>query len=130
MWGRPGRPFLSAMPKCDTILTGLCACTHQILYSHTNMYFVHACLLTDHNYAKIVNHISMGIVTLPLNVSLDLGSVRGAQYDLAMIDTDRLLVTCYSGSQGPMTLGREKSRLVEEFTSRRKGSRALRSRER
>ncbi len=27
-------------------------------------------------------------VTLPLNVSLDLGSECGAQHDLAMIDTD------------------------------------------
>ena len=46
-------------------------------------------------------------VTLPLNVSLDLGLVRGAQHDLAIIDTDHLLVTCYGRSQGPMTLGRE-----------------------
>ncbi len=27
-------------------------------------------------------------VTLPLNISLDLGSIRGTQYDLAVIDTD------------------------------------------
>src|SRR6266702_512646 len=46
-------------------------------------------------------------VTLPLNVSLDLGSVSGAQHNLAIIDTDHLLVTCYGRSQGPMTLGRE-----------------------
>ncbi len=62
MWGRPGHPFLSAILKCDTILTSLCARVHQLLCSHTNVYFVHACLLTDHNCAKIDNHISMGIL--------------------------------------------------------------------
>src|SRR6266704_7147477 len=60
-------------------------------------------------------------VTLPLNVSLDLGSVRGAQHDLAMIDTDRFLVTCYSGSQGPTTLGHEISLARRGVTSRRNG---------
>ena len=43
-------------------------------------------------------------VTLPLNVSLDLGLVCGAQHDLAMIDTDSCLITCYRRSQGPRTL--------------------------
>src|SRR6266702_1847629 len=45
-------------------------------------------------------------VTLPLNVSLDLGSTCRAQHDLAAIDTDPCLVTCYEVSQGPKALGR------------------------
>src|SRR6266571_2759064 len=44
-------------------------------------------------------------VMLPQNVSLDLGSRCGVQYDLAIIDTDPLLITCYNWSQGTMTLG-------------------------
>ncbi len=35
-------------------------------------------------------------VTLPPNVSLDLGLMCGAQHDLAMRDTDSGLVTCYN----------------------------------
>src|SRR6266702_1752154 len=35
------------MPKFHTILTGLCACTHQIPYSHPNMY------LCTHAYSSI-----------------------------------------------------------------------------
>ncbi len=64
-------------------------------------------------------------VTLPLNVSLDLGS------DVGMIRlsddrcTQTLLVTWNVWSQGPMTLGHET--MVNWLTSR-KGERALRSR--
>ena len=32
--------------------------------------------------------VGVAVVTLPLNVSLDLGLVRGTQHDLAMIDMD------------------------------------------
>ena len=32
--------------------------------------------------------VEPGSVTLPLNVSLDLGSYRGTQHNLALVDTD------------------------------------------
>src|SRR6266702_4710344 len=37
---------------------------------------------------------TMVVVTLPLNVSLDIGSIRGTQHNLAAVDTDPGLVTC------------------------------------
>jgi len=38
---------------------------------------------------KVHHGSKLGLnVTLPLNISLDLGSERGAQHDLAQIDTD------------------------------------------
>src|SRR6266702_1899236 len=50
-------------------------------------------------YAPIVYYglpsLARACVTVPLNVSPDLGSRCGAQHDLAMIDTDSSLVTCY-----------------------------------
>ena len=42
----------------------------------------------------LLNSMQMSLVTLPLNVSLDLGSMGGAQHDLAIIDTDPCLVMC------------------------------------
>ncbi len=73
-------------------------------------------------------HCDMRVnVTLPLNVSLDLGLMCGTQHDLAMIDTDFLLVTCYDESQGLKTLGRKAISNCRRVTSR-KGDRALMSR--
>ncbi len=51
--------------------------------------------------------VGVAVVTLPLNVSLDLGLARGTQHDLAAIDTDPCFVMCYDESQGPKALGRK-----------------------
>src|SRR6266702_733980 len=49
-------------------------------------------------------------VTLPLNVSLDLGSVRGTQHDLAVIDTVlRSRPTCHGIRRTVIDTARESS---------------------